>query len=50
VISLIDEFSKEIGLKYENFEGLSILGTKVIYEPFMLLRQIVLLPKPSHRL
>jgi hypothetical protein len=50
VISLIDEFSKEIGLKSENFEGLSILGTKVIYELFMLLRQIVLLLKPSHRL
>jgi hypothetical protein len=38
VINLTDEFSKEIGLKFKTFEVLSIFGTNVMYETFMLYR------------
>jgi hypothetical protein len=36
---LKEEFNREIGLKSPTMEGLSVLGTRVIYEEFMLLMQ-----------
>jgi hypothetical protein len=42
VISLTEEFSKEIGLKSLILRGLSTLGMRVMQDPLILLIQISL--------
>jgi hypothetical protein len=49
VMSLMEEFRREIGLKSPTKRGHSFLGIKVIKEELMLLRQMYPSKKPLQR-